>query len=127
MNIFKNDMSIPIINFLNISKKKKLIYDNNLYVDDLTNLNFIDVKNDHFPIYKYFKNLDKSKPSNLIKFNVANEFAVNMFKDKLIKYTDIYRIIKKVTSLNLYSSVNTIKDIIHYHEEVEIKLRNFKI
>ena len=37
----------------------------------------------------------------------------------MIKYTDIYRIIKKVTSLNLYSSLNTIKDIIQYHEEVE--------
>ena len=123
MNIFKNDMSIPIINFLNISKKKKLIYDNNLYVDDLKNFNFIDVKNDHFPIYKYFKNLDKSKPSNLIKFNVANEFAVNMFKDKLIKYTDIYRIIKKIVSFNLYSRLNNIKDIIKYHEALEKKIR----
>ena len=44
---------------------------------------------------------------------------VNLFKNKLIKYTDIYNIIKKVTSLNLYSSVNTIKDIINYHEEIE--------
>ena len=45
----------------------------------------------------------------------------------MINYTDIYKIIKKVTSLNLNSSVNTIKDIIQYHEEVELKLRNFKI
>ena len=71
--------------------------------------------------------MDKEKPQNLIKFNVGNEYAVNLFKNKLIKYTDIYNIIQKVTSLNLYSPVNTIKDIINYHEEIEIKLQNFKI
>ena len=70
-----------------------------------------------------FKNLDKSKPSNLIKFNVANEFAVNMFKDKLIKYTDIYRIVKKIVSFKLYSRLNNIKDIIKYHEALEKKIR----
>ncbi len=123
MNLFKNDMSIPISNFLNISKKRKLNYNKNLYIDDLARLNFIDVKDDHFPIYKYFKNLDKSKPSNLIKFNVANEFAVNMFKDKLIKYTDIYRIVKKIVSFKLYSRLNNIKDIIKYHEALEKKIR----
>ena len=63
----------------------------------------------------------------MIKFNIGNEFAVNLYKDNLIKYTDIYRIIKKVTSLNLYSSLNTIKDITQYHEEVENKLSNIKI
>ena len=63
----------------------------------------------------------------MIKFNIGNEFAVNLYKENKIKYTDIYRIIKKVTSLNLYSPLNTIKDIIKYHEEVEIKLLNFKL
>ena len=69
--------------------------------------------------------LTKKKPQNLIKFNIGNEFAVNLFKNKRIKYTDIYKIIKKVTSLNLYSSVNNIKDIINYHEEIEYKLQDF--
>ena len=45
----------------------------------------------------------------------------------MIKYTDIYKIITKVTSLNLYSPVNNIKDIINYHEEVENKLQIIKI
>ena len=53
--------------------------------------------------------------------------AVNLFKNKIIKYTDIYKIIRKVTSLNLYSSVNTIKDIINYHEEIENKIQKDKI
>ncbi len=122
LNMFKNDMSIPILNFLMSSKNKKKIV-NSKFNLSLENLNFFEVKNDHFPIYKYFNNLDKSNPANLIKFNIGNEFAVNLFKKNLIKYTDIYKIIKKVGSLNLYSSLNTIKDVIEYHEKFEKKIK----
>ena len=126
-NLFQNDMSIPILNFLCQSKTKYKFNDNKYSIKRYSNLNFNEVKEDIFPIYKFFNNINKKKPENLIKFNIGNEFAVNLYKNNKIKYTDIYRIIKKVTSLNLYSSLNTIKDIIHYHEEIEKKLYNFKI
>ena len=90
-------------------------------------MSFNEVKNDIFPIYNFFNKIDKNQPQNLIKFNIGNEFAVELFKNKKIRYTDIYKIIKKVTSLNLYSSVKTIKDIIKYHEEIENRLKTFKI
>ena len=61
-------------------------------------------------------------PSNLIKFNVGNEYAVELFKNNSIRYTDIYNIIKKITSLNLNYNLNNIKDIIQYHEYLEIKI-----
>ena len=126
-NLFQNDMSIPILNFLFQSKIKYKNNDKKYFIKRYENLNFMDVKEEIFPIYKYFNSINKKRPENLIKFNIGNEFAVNLYKDNKIKYTDIYRIIKKVTSLNLYSSINTIKDIIHYHEEVERKLYDFKI
>ena len=69
--------------------------------------------------------MDKNNPENLIKFNIANEFAVDLFKNTRIAYTDIYTIIKKATSLNLYSSLNNIKDIIDYHENFERKLHTY--
>ena len=125
-NLFQNDMSIPIINFLSQSKIKYQYNDKKYFIDRYPNLNFKNVTDEIFPIYKFFKNINKKKPENLIKFNIGNEFAVNLYKNNKIKYTDIYRIIKKVTSLNLYSSLNTIKDIIQYHEEVEKKLHKFK-
>ena len=124
-NLFKNDMKIPILNFLQSNRSKYVKNSENLYIKNLTSLNFQDVKNDIFPIYKFFKNIDKKKPQNLIKFNIGNEYAVNLFKNKKINYTDIFKIIQKVTSLNLNYSVNTIKDIINYHEEIENKLKNF--
>jgi len=127
LNMFKNDMSIPIINFLLHSKLKNKKYDSKLFTSKYSSLNFEDVKKDIFPIYDFFNKIDKNKPQNIIKFNVGNEYAVNLFKKGIIKYTDIYKIIKKVTSLNLYSSVNTIKDIINYHEEIENRIQKIKI
>ena len=122
-NSFKNDMSIPLTSFLMLTKYKNRKYNDKLSLSHLNKLDFKSVKNDVFPIYKFFNNLDKSKPSNIIKFNIGNEIAVNMFKNKIIKYTEIIKIIKKVVSLNLYSPLNNIKDIIKYHEEVEYKCK----
>ena len=125
-NLFKNDMKIPILNFLLSPKLKKNFMKNNKYALNYDHFNFHKVKNEIFPIYKFFNDIDKKIPQNLIKFNVGNEFAVNLFKNKKINYTDIYKIIKKVTSLDLYSSVNNINDIINYHEEIEKILSNSK-
>ncbi len=125
-NLFKNDMSIPILNFLNYSKIKYNFNSNKYVINEYSNLSFNEVEDDIFPIYKFFNNINKKKPENLIKFNIGNEYAADLFKNNKIKYTDIYRIIKKVTSLNLNSSLNTINDIIDYHEEVEKLLYHFK-
>ena len=119
LNLFKNDMIIPINNFLMISNtdnanKKAVISPVNY-----SQLNFNEVNYDIFPIYKFFNNMNLYDPSLLIKFNVGNEYAVNLFKNKLIKYTEILEIIKKVCSLDLKYRLNTIKDVIKYHEELE--------
>ena len=123
MNLFKNDMTIPIINFLIQSKNNHDYYSKDLYFSSYSKFNFLKVSNTSFPIYKFFQNLDKSDPANLIKFNIGNEFAVNYFKKDIIKYTDIYKIIKKVCALNLNSPLNTIKGIIEYHEELENNIK----
>ena len=126
LNLFKNDMKIPILNFLYLSKIKYQIKNDTLSLKHFNNLHFQKVTNEIFPIYHFFLRMHKT-PQNIIKFNIGNEFAVNLFKSKKIKYTDIYKIIKKVTSLNLNSSVNTIKNIVNYHEEIEKKIHNLKI
>ena len=70
-----------------------------------------------------FSQIDKSNPTNLIKFNVGNEYAVNLFKNNMIRYTDIYKIVNKFSSLNLKYKLNNIKDIINYHEILEKKMK----
>ena len=121
MIAFQNDMLIPIYSFLN-QKFNYLLNKNILQIRSDTSLNFYNVKNKEFPVYKFFKNLNKSDPSNIIKFNVGNEFAVNLFKNNNIKYTEILKIISKITSINMEYKLNNIKDIINYHELLEIKI-----
>ncbi len=121
MIAFQNDMQIPIYNFLNQNFKYVINKDNLKIANDIT-LNFSQVNNQQFPIYNFFKKLDKSNPSNIIKFNVGNEYAVNMFKNQSIRYTEILKIISKITSINMEYKLNNIKDIINYHELLEIKI-----
>jgi len=121
MIAFQNDMLIPIYNFLN-QKYNYLLNNNKFKISNNTTFNFSAIKHQEFPVYKFFKNLDKSQPANIIRFNVGNEYAVNLFKNKYIKYTEILKIIRKITSLNMEYKLNNIKDIIDYHELLEIKI-----
>ncbi len=121
MIAFQNDMSIPIFHFLN-QKFEFHLDDNKLKLQNNSKFEFFDVNNNEYPIYNYFKEINKSEPSEVIKFNVANEYAVNLFKKKCIKYTDIYKIIVKITSLNLNYKLKNIKDIISFHELLEKKI-----
>ena len=125
MVAFQNDMTIPIYHFFNqifnyeLSNKKFNILKTGT-------LNFNDVNLLEFPIYNIFLQLDKTNPSNIIKFNVANEYAVNLFKNNAIKYTDIYKIVVKITSFNLNYKLNNINDIIDYHKLLERKINEKK-
>ena len=121
MIAFQNDMSIPIFNFLN-QKFKYVLNNHKFKITNNSSFNFLNVKHQEFPVYNFFKNLNKSEPSNIIKFNVGNEFAVDLFKNKFIKYTEILKIINKITSINMDYKLNNIKDIIKYHELLEIKI-----
>jgi 1-deoxy-D-xylulose-5-phosphate reductoisomerase len=121
MIAFQNDMSIPIYSFLN-QKFNYSLNNRKFKIANNTTFNFLSVQNQEFPIYNFFRNLNKSDPSNIIKFNVGNEYAVNLFKNKHIKYTEIFKIISKITSINMEYKLNNIKDIIDYHELLEIKI-----
>ena len=128
MIAFYNDMTIPIYHFLNQNQNSTLKYNKFSLVKN-SEYKFMDVKFSEFPILKLFNEMDKYDPTNIIKFNVANEFAVNLFKNNIIKYTDIYKIVAKITSLNLNYKLKSIKDILEYHELLERKilLKNLSI
>ena len=115
---FNNDMKIPLVNFLNnglnqLPEVKKFNFQNEF------SLNFQKVNNDNYPVYKLFKSIDKTKPCTLIKFNLGNEYAVDLFRQKKIKYIEILQLIEEITSLNIDSDVNNIDKIIQYHETLK--------
>jgi len=119
MIYFYNNMEIPLFHFLN-NKYDKNLLKNKYKINKNNSLSFYEIKNSEFPIYDFFKKIDKTLPSNLIKFNIGNEFAVNLYKKNIINYTDIYDIVVKIVSFDLNYNLNNIKDIIKYHELLEI-------
>ena len=119
MIYFQNDMKIPLYNFLDNGSAYKFPNLKKFNLVKELKLNFFEVNKDNYPLYFYFKSIDKTNPCNLIKFNIGNEFAVDLFKQKKINYPEIMQIIKEITSLNINSDVNTIDNIIQYHENLK--------
>ena len=126
LNYFYHDMIIPIYNFLNkfqinINKNKKFT-NNKFNLNKSSNLNLLPIEESRFPVWKLFKNLNKSNPRNIIKFNCANEFAVELFKKKIIKYNKIPESIENSLSVPMNSSINDIKTIVDFQKEYIVKL-----
>ena len=116
-NYFYNDMSIPILNFISYITNKKLVQINKFKFNKNLNLNFFDVDKNKFPIYDIFKNIDYKLPQQIIKFNAANQYAVELFKKDKIKYIQMPKIIEKSISYELKASINSIGSIIKYEKE----------
>ena len=70
-----------------------------------------------------FNKLNKNDPSEIIKFNCANEFAVNLFVKNIIKFNDIYKIINKSLNIELNSDVNNIGNIVKFQKKYVKKLQ----
>ena len=118
LNYFYHNMDIPLINFLNLYNKessflnfthKKYDFNKNLILE------FNTPNSKLFPILSIFNKIDKKNPREFIKFNLANEFAVNLFKNKKILFGEIHIIIRECMGIKLNKSVNTIKNVIDYH------------
>ena len=126
-NYFYNDMSIPILNFLNHITNKKLKKINKFKINKNFKLNFIEVDKNKFPIYNIFKNIEYKIPQQVIKFNVANQYAVELFQKNMIKYIQMPKIIEKSISYELNASINSIGSIIKYEKEFnKIMISNYE-
>lgn len=122
LNYFYHDMYIPLYNFFNhkntnFNENTKFSFKKN------SELSFKNISNINFPIYKIFNKMDK-KPSNFIKFNVANEYAVELFKDKKIKFGDIHKIIDNSLSFELNSSLNSVQSVLNATNKIKNHLKS---
>ena len=126
LNYFYPDMFIPIFNFFNdnnsIKKnknlKKKFKYKSQTLTFDKVNIH-------EFPVYKIFKKINKQNPKNFIKFNCANQMAVELFKNGKISYIKIPKFINKAMKLSSNYPVNTIKNVIKFQDNFNLKLNSF--
>ena len=127
MNYFYHDMNIPLFNFFSecINEKNYPLLNYNYSFKNNVSLNFYKPNLKQFPILNIFNEIEKS-PINLIKFNCANEFAVNLFAKKKINFGNIHNIIANSLSLDLNSQVNNVKNIIDFQNNfIEILKSKF--
>ena len=116
LNYFYHDMEIPIYNFLNhITKNNKFKNVKKYNFNNNAQLNFYPVNKKKFRIYDIFSKLEFS-PTNLIKFNLANEYAIELFKKDIIKFGEIDNIINNSLSIGVKFPVNTFKNILKFTE-----------
>ena len=124
LNYFYPDMSIPIINFISevVCTKPLFLKPNKYFFKKNNQLNFFDVDVKKFPIYRLLKQIDFNDPLNAIKFNIANEYAVNLFLRKKIQFGDIYKYICEFMLIDINSSINSIENVINIHYEFNLLL-----
>ena len=129
LNYFYHDMFIPLYNFFSYSTRidKFPLYKQKFDFRHVNSLNFFKPDMKIYPILKIFSQIDKSKPINLIKFNCANEFAVNLFAQKKINFGNIHKIILDSLALDLETNTNDINNIIEFQRLYYEKLQfNFE-
>ena len=126
MNFFYHDMFIPIYNFLTFSSSSNNFGNINKKFNFLNNFNlsFYKPNRKKYPVFDIFNNLDKTNPIELIKFNCANEFAVNLFIKKKINFNNIHKIITDSLSLDFVMNTNDVRSIIKFQNEYIKKLES---
>ena len=123
LNYFYHDMFIPIFNFFNSIKKNNIDYNFEKFKFPTNlNLDFLPVNQKRYPVVKLFENIDKTDPLNIIKFNCANEYSVNLFIKDIINYKQIEYILQKSLEIDIKTSVKNIRSIIEFHKEYIEKL-----
>ena len=129
--IHDTDMKIPIFNS---------IYQNNDYylkskklnIKDLNNLDFKNVDTNRFPSVNLLKSIPLKNSLFETVLVSCNDELVNLFLQKKISFLDIYRLIKKLTSLKEFNKFkrkrpNNIKDILDLDAYVRLKTYNLSV
>lgn len=126
LNYFYPDMAVPLYNFFKFSSKQNIDLDGKTNFNFKVNnaLNFYDVDISKYPIFGLFNKLNKEIPSEIIKFNISNEVAVNNFKIGKIKFNEIHEFIDFSLSLDFTHKLNSIIDIVNFQNSFKKLIQN---
>ena len=115
---FYPDMNLPIFNFINLVTKSNIrISSLRYHFNKQNNLSFDKVDIKRFPVFAVFKQIYQKSQQDVIKFNCANEVAVDKFKNNNIKFTDIHHFIDNALSLDFTSNINSINEVVLFQNE----------
>ena len=122
-------MKIPIFNTIN-SNKNVIIKTKSLNIDKLNHLELNKINYDIFPLVKILKNLPEQSSLFETIIITVNDFLVNQFLKKRIKYNQISSLLLKFLKnkeFNKYKKIKPkkIEDIIFVKNKVSLKIINY--
>ena len=121
-------MKIPIFNTINFNESAT-IKTNTLNIDKLNHLELKNINYDIFPLVKILKNLPEQSSLYETVIISVNDFLVNQFLKKRIKYNQIEGLLVKFINIKEFIKYKKIKqkkieDIIFVKNKVSLKIIN---
>jgi len=98
----ETSMTIPIFNSLYWNSDKSL-KTSPVNLKKLNSLNFSNVKKNNFPLIDLIKNIPENDSLFETVIVSANDYLVNLFLNKKIKYTKISKLLLKILSMNKFT------------------------
>lgn len=120
----KPDMRIPIQYALTFPEKKEYTLDNSLDLNSLSNLSFMKMDYNRFPLLELAYKVGIQGGIKPTIYNTSNEEAVNLFINKKIKFLEIESIV--IDAVNHFENIisPTIDQIIEYDLKVREYVKN---
>lgn len=116
-------MQIPIAYALEYPKRINTDI-KRLDLTDIGSLNFLKPDLEKFPVLKTVRELFYNGHEDFIKFNAANEVAVDAFLNSKIKFFDIYKIINTAIEKISIEKVKSISDIVAADLYIKEQVKN---
>ena len=129
--IHDTDMTIPIFNSVYQENEKK-IKSNTLDINILNNLNLKQIDKKRFPVIKIIDQLrDKDSLFETVIVS-ANDILVNRFLKNEIKFTDIAKVLLKITNLNEFKKFKkfepkNVEEVTKLANYVSLKIKTIRV
>ena len=116
----KPNMVIPIA--YSLTYPERLLRDGEVKLD-MNKLNLRPMEVSHYPALEMAYEVLEGYNSKRITYNASNEVAVQLFLERKIAFTDIFKIVRGAIDQPDNEEIEAIDDIIDYNENVKKKTR----
>ena len=116
----KPNMVIPIA--YSLTYPERLLRDGEVKLD-MNKLNLKPMEVSHYPALEMAYEVLEGYNSKRITYNASNEVAVQLFLEKKIAFTDIFKIVRGAINQTDNEKIEAIDDIIEYNENIKNKTK----
>ena len=125
-------MRVPIFNSLYYDDSEKRLVTRNIDFNKLNNLSLSPVDSYKFPMIKILKKIPKQISLFETVLVSANDYLVDQFLKKKIRYPDIYNNLKKISELREFTNLKSVKpkniiQILKLNEYVTLKIKSLSV